>query len=124
MESTDECVGPSEVTILEMLDRIGEDIGNWNRWVVIDRLSAKVRIETKSRVEEITGRGVKITWAGRYPEFFEADSVVIAVGMKATDKIAKELQGKGPSLYKVGDCVKPAKVKEAIASGFEAGFRV
>jgi pyruvate/2-oxoglutarate dehydrogenase complex dihydrolipoamide dehydrogenase (E3) component len=113
-----------KVTILEMLDRIGEDIGNWNRWVVIDRLRANVRIETKAKVEKITKRGVHVTWAGRYPEFFEADSVVIAVGMKSTDKLAKDLQRKGVSLYKIGDCAKPGKVKEAIASGFRAGLRV
>jgi 2,4-dienoyl-CoA reductase (NADPH2) len=113
-----------KVTILEMLDRIGGDIGNWNRWVVIDRLSANVRMETKAKVEKITQKGVKITWAGKYPQFFEADSVVIAVGMKSTDKIAKDLQGKVASLYKIGDCAKPGKVKEAISSGFQAGLRV
>jgi len=112
------------VTILEMLDRIGGDIGHWNRWVVIDRLSANVRMETKAKVEKITERGVHVTWAQKYPEFFEADSVVIAVGMKPVDKIAKDLKGKVASLYKVGDCAEPGKVKEAISSGFQAGLRV
>jgi len=112
------------VTILEMLDRIGGDIGNWNRWVVIDRVSASVRMETKAKVEKITERGVHVTWAGKYPKFFEADSIVIAAGMKPVDKIAKELQGKVASLYKIGDCAEPGKVKEAISSGFQAGLRV
>jgi pyruvate/2-oxoglutarate dehydrogenase complex dihydrolipoamide dehydrogenase (E3) component len=113
-----------KVTLLEMLDRIGEDIGPSNRWLVIDRLSSTVRIETKAKVEEITDEGVRISWAGKYPEFFEADSVVIAVGMEAVDQMVKELEGKVESLYHIGDCAKPGKVREAVAGGFQAGFEV
>ena len=45
------------VTILEMLDRIGADIGEWNRWVIVDRLNAGgIRVETGSKVELINER--------------------------------------------------------------------
>lgn len=113
------------VTILEMLDRIGADIGEWNRWVIVDRLNAAgIRVETGSKIELITEKGVKITRPRGLQEFFEADSVVIAVGMKSIDKIAKELNGRVASLYKVGDCVEPRKVREAIEGGFLVGSQV
>lgn len=113
------------VTILEMLDHIGTDIGTRNRWIVIDRLSATgVRLETNAQAKEITSKGVKVTRTGRYREFFEADSVVIAAGMKAVDKLTKELEGKVSSLYQVGDCTQPGKVREAIVSGFQAALQI
>ena len=49
---------------------------------------------------------------------------MIAVGMKSADKIAKELNGKVTSLYRVGDCVEPRKVRKAIEGGFLAGLQV
>lgn len=113
------------VTILEMLDRIGADIGEWNRWVIVDRLNAGgIRVETGSKVELINERGVKIIRPNGLQEFFEADSVVIAVGMRSKDKISEELNGKVISLYKVGDCLEPRKVKQAIEGGFLAGLQV
>ena len=114
-----------KVTILEMLAKIGADYGPMNRWVNIDRLiEAGIRLETAAKVEEITERGVRITRIGACPEFFEADSVVLAVGATPVDNAAKELEGRVPSLKKVGDCGEPCTVKEAIESGFRAGLEV
>jgi 2,4-dienoyl-CoA reductase (NADPH2) len=112
------------VTILEMTDRIGKDISEWNRWVVIDRLSAGVRLETNVKLEEIHEKGVKATRAGKPPEFFEADSVVLAVGMKPVDRIANELKGMVTSLHLVGDCARLGKVRDAIAAGFQAALEI
>jgi NADPH-dependent 2,4-dienoyl-CoA reductase/sulfur reductase-like enzyme len=110
------------VTLLEMREAIGEDIGAWNRWLVIDRLRTVVRLETKARVDRITGKGVHVAWAGRYGEFFEADSVVIAAGMTAADVLTEELGTRVARLRAIGDCVRPGRVREAIAEGFQAGL--
>lgn len=112
------------VTILEMTDRIGKDISEWNRWVVIDRLSAGVRLETHVKLEEIREKGVKATRAGTQAEFFEADSVVLAVGMKPVDRLADELKGMVKSLHVVGDCARLGKVRDAIAAGFQAALEI
>jgi 2,4-dienoyl-CoA reductase (NADPH2) len=114
-----------QVTLLEMLPRIGADYGPMNRWVVLDRLvAAGIRLETGARVEAITEKGVKVLRGGLYPEFFEADSVVLALGMKPNDGIDLNLEGKVPALFKIGDAVKPAGVTEAIESGFKVGLQV
>jgi 2,4-dienoyl-CoA reductase (NADPH2) len=69
-----------QVTILEMLPRIGSDYGPTNRFVVIDRLvAAGIRLETGVKAEAITKTGVRVIRGGLYPEFFEADSVVLAL---------------------------------------------
>ena len=114
-----------QVTVLEMQARIGSDYGPMNRWVVIDRLAeAGIRLETGVKAEEITDKGVKVIRAGQYPEFFEADTVILALGMVSVDEIASNLEGKIPTVFKIGDAYKPAGFTEAIESGFKIGFQI
>jgi NADPH-dependent 2,4-dienoyl-CoA reductase/sulfur reductase-like enzyme len=106
-----------KVTVLEMLGRIGSDIGRTTRWVVLQRLGkAGVRTETKAKVEEITDKGVRAKRDGS-SEFFEADSVVLAVGFQASQALAKGLEGKVAELHMIGDCTEPRRIAQAIESG-------
>jgi 2,4-dienoyl-CoA reductase (NADPH2) len=114
-----------QVTILEMLARIGADYGPMNRYVVIDRLAAAgIRLETGVKVEAVTEKGVKVIRGGLYPEFFEADSVVLAMGMVSDDAVARTLEGKAPSVFKIGDAVKPAGVAEAMENAFQVAMQI
>lgn len=113
------------VTILEMRPRMGADYGPMNRWVVIDRLiEAGIRMETGVKAEAVTARGVKVIRAGLYSEFFEADSVVLALGMVSNDAAVRSLADEVPAFYKIGDAAKPAGFTEAIADGFKVGFQI
>jgi 2,4-dienoyl-CoA reductase (NADPH2) len=114
-----------QVTILEMLPRIGADYGPTNRFAVIDRLvAAGIRLETGVKAEAITKTGVKIIRGGLYSEFFEADSVVLTVGMVPDDAFARTLEGKVSSVFKIGDATKPAGVKEAMESAFRIALQI
>jgi len=114
-----------QVAILEMLPRIGADYGPANRYVVIDRLvAAGIRLETGVKAEAIAKTGVKVIRGGLYPEFFEADTVVLSVGMVPDDEIARTLEGKVSSVFKIGDAAKPASVKEAMESAFKIAMQI
>jgi 2,4-dienoyl-CoA reductase (NADPH2) len=114
-----------QVAILEMLPRIGADYGPANRYVVIDRLvAAGIRLETGVKAEAITKTGVKVIRSGLYPEFFEADTVVLSVGMVPDDEIARTLEGRVSSVFKIGDAAKPATVKEAMESAFKIAMQI
>ncbi|OGP59372.1 MAG: hypothetical protein A2V65_03165 [Deltaproteobacteria bacterium RBG_13_49_15] len=114
-----------QVAILEMLPRIGADYGPANRYVVIDRLvAAGIRLETGVKAEAITKTGVKVIRGGLYPEFFEADTVVLSVGMVPDDEIARTLEGRVSSVLKIGDAAKPASVKEAMESAFKIAMQI
>jgi 2,4-dienoyl-CoA reductase (NADPH2) len=107
-----------KVTILEMLGRIGADIGPATRWVLMGRLRRLgVKMETNTKVEEITDTGVKAT-RNNGTEFFEADSIILAVGMKANRRLAEELEGKASAIYIIGDSETPGKITEAIERAF------
>ncbi|MEW6142474.1 MAG: FAD-dependent oxidoreductase [Chloroflexota bacterium] len=114
-----------KVTVLEALPVVGEDVGEHNRWLLIDRLiEAGVKLEPLSPVVEIIERGAWTGINGQRTIFFEADTVVIATGMKPRNSLAQQLEGKVPLLKVVGDCVKPRKVKDAVEEGFLAGMAV
>lgn len=113
------------VTILEMLPRIGNDYGPMNRWVVIDRLiAAGIRLETGVKVQAITPKGVRAIRANLYPEFFEADTIVLALGMVSNIPDIHDFSHKAEAIFKIGDAVKPAGVKEAIESAFKIASEI
>jgi len=113
-----------QVTILEMLDRIGNDIGPSTRWVILGRLrKTGVRIEVNVTVTGITDKGVKGLKAGS-SEFFKGDSVIIAVGAKANKALVEALEGKMPMLYSAGDCVEPRGIVNAIREGFKIASEI
>jgi len=48
----------------------------------------------------------------------KADTVVLARGMIADNKLYYELEGKGPELHLIGDSIKPRRIWEAMHEGF------
>jgi len=109
------------VTILEVLERIGNDFERTNRWVVMQRLrQAQVRLETRVEVKEIAETGVRVEREGE-PSFIEADNIVLAVGMKADTRLADELKNEVDTLYVIGDNAQPQGIAEAVESGLRTG---
>ncbi len=107
-----------KVTIIEMLERIGADIGMTTRWVVMQRLrNAGINMETRAKVEEITDQGV-VAGRGDSREFFSADSVVLAVGLLPQDELASRLKGMVTECYTIGDCNQAQRIIQAIEDGY------
>jgi len=111
--------GTREVTLVEMEKGIGRDIGISTRWVTlksVDRLGVKVL--DQHLVKEVTDEGVLIEKEGEQT-LLPADTVVLAIGARANDKLVKELEGKVKELRVIGDASKPRKLTEAIREGFD-----
>ncbi|MFA4835903.1 MAG: FAD-dependent oxidoreductase [Dehalococcoidia bacterium] len=66
--------------------------------------------------DEISDHGVLITKDGR-SHFIEADSVVLATGSKSNIDLYEKLKGRNFAVYKVGDCVQPGNIVNAISGG-------
>ncbi len=114
-----------EVTVVEMMDRCGADIGQSSRWVILkDAAAAGVKMVESCRVSKIIPEGV-VAEAGGEERVFAADTVVIAVGSRPEDglreRLVEEGMLEGIEFYSLGDCVKPRKAYEAIHEGFEVG---
>ena len=105
--------GP-EVTILEMLERIGQDMGPTTRSSVRFALRLHgVKVITRATARRITSAGVVYEREGK-EELAEADTVVIAAGSKPETALYEAVQGLAPEIYRIGDCVEARTACEAI----------
>jgi len=114
-----------KVTVIEMLENIAHDMLRPQRWVTVQNLrNAAVRLETLAKAEEIVDGGVRVARNGG-SEFFEADTVVLAVGVVPEKHLAEELERKriGP-VHVIGDCARPRRIADAIEEGFLTAWRI
>lgn len=56
--------------------------------------------------------------------FLKADTVVMAVGTKAENKLAEALEHAGHDVHRIGDCLEPRYVMYAIYEGREVGCQI
>jgi len=117
-----------DVTVVEMLEECGRDIGVSTRWTILqDAARLGVRMVESCRVERITAEGVVADRDGKQ-ELLEADTVVMAVGSRPENGLEELLSAGGVmdgiELFKVGDCAGARKAIEAIREGFEVALRI
>jgi len=111
------------VTIIEILKRMASDMFFMARRRLMDGLrSKKVTMLTSATCEEIKEGNVQVTTAEGKKETIPADTVIIAVGYKANDRLYKALEGKVPEIYCIGNSAKPRKILEANSEGYQAGL--
>ena len=108
-----------QVTIFEKGHRVGIGIGPTSRWTYMLRfISAGVKMERDAEVTRITEKGVEVSRNGA-TEFFQGDTVVLATGTKPNNRLSNQLKGTfAGRLEKIGDCVEPHGIAEAIETGF------
>ncbi len=108
-----------KVTIVEMLDTLASGTYEANRMLLLKMLlDAKVKCLTGAKVFEVREEGVNISHQEGERDFLEANTVVLAVGLKSNDEIWKMLGSEGPEIHAIGDCVRPRRVINAIWEGF------
>jgi 2,4-dienoyl-CoA reductase-like NADH-dependent reductase (Old Yellow Enzyme family)/thioredoxin reductase len=74
-------------------------------------LDLQVPLYLNSTVMEITEKAVILSMKGEIYSL-TADTVILSVGMQPENKLAKELEGIGPEVYAIGDCVRPRDAAE------------
>jgi 2,4-dienoyl-CoA reductase (NADPH2) len=113
--------GVKKVTVVEMLNRLGQDLGRSTRWTIIQDLwRLSVKTMTHTRAKEITDAGVIVDRAGR-EDLIRGDTIVVATGAKAVNALYEKLQGRAPEVYLIGDAKSPRKALEAVAEGLAVG---
>jgi 2,4-dienoyl-CoA reductase (NADPH2) len=116
--------GLKKITVLEMLKRVGQDIGRSTRWAILQDLSRLgIKIMTRSTAKEITEQGVVIKREGR-EELIAGDTVVLAAGSKSVNHLYGQVQGRVKEVHLIGDAKSPRKALEAVAEGLEVGRKI
>lgn len=113
-----------EVTVLDMLPKMGSNIGMTTRWTVLKDLAYRgVKLIPNAVVEKITDTEV-IYKVGDDRKSIPCDTVVLATGVKVNDKLFQELKGKFEDIRLIGDAKRPRKAIEALEEGFKAALRI
>ncbi|MGD1152891.1 MAG: FAD-dependent oxidoreductase [Syntrophales bacterium] len=116
--------GVIQVTVIEMLSRMAENVSPTYRPFFLARLKkAGIKMETNTIVQEITNEGVKVEQKG-VSSFIKGDWVVLAVGFKSNPTLDEKSKAKIAEVYAIGDCAKPRMIKEAIEEGFAIGRKI
>jgi 2,4-dienoyl-CoA reductase-like NADH-dependent reductase (Old Yellow Enzyme family)/thioredoxin reductase len=114
-----------EVTIVEQLPKIAEQLESITRKVLLNALrERKVRILTSCRLSRIEDHGVFVTDAQGKETFLEAEAVVIAIGNRPDNSLYDSILSMGVPVHRVGDCVEPRSAKTAILEGAIAGREI
>ncbi len=107
------------VTIVEMLDSVMPDVPPANSMHLLELLAdMDVQILTETKFLEITDKGIAIADKYGKRSTLEADTIVLAMGLRSNEGLLDALRDKVPEVYAIGDCVEPRKVINAIWEGF------
>ncbi len=113
--------GTKTVTLVEMRDKVGQEIGRTTRWGMLQDLKrAGIETRTSARALEIITTGLRIE-AGGATEEIPADSIVIATGVRSYNPLEESLKQHGIAYRVVGDARMPGWAFDAIHQGFAAG---
>ena len=115
-----------EVTVIEMGEIVAPDSYPMHRIGLVNELDQLVTTKTKTKCIEILPTAVKVVDEFGNELLLEADSIVFALGMKANsaEKDALLSEPKNSEVYEIGDCVRAAKVYEAVREGFTAAMSI
>lgn len=115
-----------KVTIIEMMNVLSDPRKNWIYHLGIfeainNNPNVSYKLETKCL--EVTPEGVLLENNGIQEEL-PADSVVFCSGMASIEEPLDALRNAAPRVDVVGDCVKPARILEAIRAGFFSAMNI
>jgi 2,4-dienoyl-CoA reductase (NADPH2) len=116
--------GTKDVVLIEMIKKIGKDIGLTTRWGMLQdmsRIGVKTNVSTKAL--EITPEGVTVEMDGR-TETLPADTVVLAVGSQSYNPLQETMDKKGIPYQVTGDAQAVALAFDAMHNGFAAGRNI
>lgn len=116
--------GTKQITLIEMLDKVGKDIGKSTKWGMMQDLGRyHVNTLTGSRVINITPKGLTIEQAGKTHEIM-ADTVVVAAGSMPNNPLESMLEKMGVDHRVIGDAQKVALAFDAIHQGYQTGLEI
>ncbi|MGD9079243.1 MAG: FAD-dependent oxidoreductase [Desulfobacterales bacterium] len=116
--------GSSNVTVFEMLPRIGQDVGKSTRWILFDNLKRyKISVKTGAKVTSIRDGIVKFQKDGQ-EEQRQFDNVILASGSQSVAGMSAQVKKMGYPFAAVGDGVRVGKLNEAIHGGFLAAINI
>jgi len=106
------------VTILEMLEKAAPTAPYLHWLALMKELEKTVKLETGVKCTKITEEGVYAVNQKDEEQFYEAETVLLATGLKPRTELVESLRFSAPDFSVIGDCLEPATILEAIHMGY------
>jgi 2,4-dienoyl-CoA reductase (NADPH2) len=115
--------GRNQVTVLEMLPKLGTALGKTTKWVLLDKCDALgVKLIAGADIQEIGEDYVVYKDAADKEQVInKVDYVYHATGVEPKDSLYKEIKALNIPIEKIGDVRKPETVMEAVSRGYKIG---
>ncbi|HNY49164.1 MAG TPA: NAD(P)/FAD-dependent oxidoreductase [Smithella sp.] len=116
----------NQITVVEMLSEIGPDAFGQYLDDILPRLNAyKVNFIPGHKLIKINANSIILeNTSSRQQREEKIDHVVLSVGVKCNDKLAKELQPHFERVYTIGDARKIGRIAQAIRDGFDSAWMI
>lgn len=106
------------VTIIEMKDDWASDAYFMHKNAMnIYMRSSKIIIRTNTTAKAVTDAGLLCSTPNG-DKLFQADTILIAAGMKPDRNEADSFYNAAPRVFQVGDCIKTGRVLDAVTLGY------
>lgn len=113
-----------DVSIVEMKDGLAKDAPYIHWRHLISKLDESVHAYCSAKVLSVEEHGVKILDAQGQEQLLEADTVLVAAGMRATSEKYDSWHDLAEEVIPIGDCRKASKILEAMRTGYCAGLTI
>ncbi|MGV8079751.1 MAG: FAD-dependent oxidoreductase [Syntrophales bacterium] len=112
------------ITVIDMVEKMAAGAGRASRWVLMKNLRlCGIDLRPGAKLLEITDDAV-IVETGGGKESIPADTVVMAVGSRPVDDLARKAAIDGLQVVAIGDAKAPRKIVDAIREGFEEAMKI
>jgi 2,4-dienoyl-CoA reductase (NADPH2) len=116
--------GNKEVTVFEMLPKVGSGVGRSTRWVLLGNVERYgITTITGARVLSIDNGAITYEHEGATRQM-QFNTVINAVGSRSVRNIADSMEGLGIPYSVIGDSVRPAQIIDAIHEAFLAVMKM
>jgi 2,4-dienoyl-CoA reductase (NADPH2) len=116
--------GTKQVRLIEMIDRVGKDIGRSTRWAMLQELSRfGVDMLTGAKALSITASGVRIEKEGQVTDI-QADTVILAAGAVPFHPLQDTLAQMNIPFRLIGDAHQIGIAFDAVHQGYAAGNEI
>ncbi|HBN56090.1 MAG TPA: enoate reductase [Lachnospiraceae bacterium] len=107
-----------DVTIVEMKDDWAADAYFMHKNAMIRAMrGSNIKIHVNTKAKAVTDAGL-VCETSEGEVTFEADSILLAAGMKSDRETANSFYNAAPRVFETGDVIRPGRVVEAVTTGY------
>ncbi|MBN2152146.1 MAG: FAD-dependent oxidoreductase, partial [Candidatus Lokiarchaeota archaeon] len=119
-----------KVTIIELLDKLGQNFGKSTRWVMLQDMqkhgiTAIMNAQVTEIASQADGKASVSFVASEKPGTLQGiDSIFVATSIRSENALEKGLKEAGVKVRLIGDAKKTDDLMQAIHSGFKAAVKI